>query len=52
MESSDAAKPRELEAVNYKLKKPIAEVHLDMHDLNRVDCVYTVYSFAPPRRWR
>ncbi len=36
MEPSDAAKLRELEAENNKLKKLLAEAHLDIHALNSV----------------
>jgi putative transposase len=36
MEPSDAAKLRELEAENNKLKKLLAEAHLDIHALKSV----------------
>ena len=40
MEPSDAAKPRELEAENNKLKKILADAHLDIHALMSVFAVY------------
>ena len=36
MEASDAAKLRDLEAENNKLKKLLAEAHLDIHALKSV----------------
>lgn len=36
MQASDAAKLRELEAENAKLKKLLAEAHLDIHALKSV----------------
>ena len=36
MEASDAAKLRDLEAQNKKLKKLLAEAHLDIHALKSV----------------
>jgi putative transposase len=36
MEASDAAKLRDLEAENNKLKKILAEAHLDIHALKSV----------------
>ncbi len=36
MEASEAARLRELEAANAKLKKLLAEAHLDIHALKGV----------------
>ena len=36
MEASDAAKLRDLESENAKLKRPLAEAHLDIHALKSV----------------
>jgi putative transposase len=36
MQASDAAKLRELESENAKLKKLLAEAHLDIHALKSV----------------
>jgi putative transposase len=46
MEASEAARLRELEAENAKLKKLLAEAHLDIHALKGV--AFRCTPFAPP----